>query len=117
MVKFYNTYGKISITNDYFAGLVGTAAQSCYGVAAMADGGTTDSIKSFVFGANHLDKGVRVIEENGRLIIELHIKVMYGLNISAIVKSITHKVKYAVEEATGLKVQRIDVAVDDIVSE
>lgn len=117
MIKFYNTQGKISITNDYFAGLVGAAAQSCYGVAEMATGGTTDSIKSLVFGANHPDKGVRVTEENGRLIIELHIKVMYGLNIAAIVKSITHKVKYAVEDATGLKVQRIDVAVDDIVSE
>ena len=33
----------------------------------------------------------------------------------AIVRSITHKVKYAVEDATGLKVQRIDVCVDDIV--
>ena len=39
----------------------------------------------------------------------------YGLNIAAIVRSITHKVKYAVEDATGLKVQRIDVCVDDIV--
>ena len=49
------------------------------------------------------------------LVIELHIKVTFGLNIAAIVRSITHKVKYAVEDATGLKVQRIDVCVDDIV--
>ena len=48
------------------------------------------------------------------LVIELHIKVTFGLNIAAIVRSITHKVKYAVEDATGLKVQRIDVCVDDI---
>jgi uncharacterized alkaline shock family protein YloU len=48
-------------------------------------------------------------------VIELHIKVTYGLNIAAIVRSITHKVKYAVEDATTLKVERIDVYVDDIV--
>ena len=46
---------------------------------------------------------------------ELHIKMTYGVNIAAIVRSITHKVKYAVEDATGLQVRRIDVCVDDIV--
>ena len=55
--------------------------------------------------------------QDGRLVISLHIKVAYGLNIAAIVKSITHKVKYVVENATGLSVARIDVAVDDILTE
>ena len=68
-----------------------------------------------MLGTNYPDKGVRVTEEDGKLVIELHIKVTYGLNIAAIVRSITHKVKYAVEDATTLKVERIDVYVDDIV--
>lgn len=103
------------MTNDYFAGLVGAAVQSCYGVCGMSANGTTDSLKSLVFGANHPDHGVRVVEENGRLVINLHIKMMYGLNIAALVRSITHKVKYAVEDATSLRVARINVYVDDIV--
>ncbi|MEG0896266.1 MAG: Asp23/Gls24 family envelope stress response protein [Ruthenibacterium sp.] len=115
MIKFYTPLGKVCMTSDYFAGLVGTAAQSCYGVRGMATGSTSDSLKSLVFGSNHPDKGVRVTEEDGRLVIELHIQVTYGLNIAAIVRSITHKVKYAVEDATALKVLRIDVCVDDIV--
>lgn len=115
MINFYNTMGKISMTGDYFAGLVSAAASSCYGVAEMATSGTTDTLKSFVFGSDFPDKGVRVTEENGKLVIELHIKVTYGLNITAIVRSITHKVKYVVEEATGLTVRRINVSVDDIV--
>ena len=61
------------------------------------------------------EKGVRVTEEDGQLAIELHIKVTYGVNIAAIVRSITHKVRYAVEDATALKVRRINVCVDDIV--
>ena len=107
MIKFYNPLGKVCMTSDYFAGLVGAAAQSCYG--------TSDSLKTIVLGTNYPDKGVRVTEEDGKLVIELHIKVTYGLNIAAIVRSITHKVKYAVEDATTLKVERIDVYVDDIV--
>ena len=115
MIKFYNPLGKVCMTSDYFAGLVGAAAQSCYGVCGMATGGRSDSLKSLVLGSDFPDKGVRVTEDDGKLIIELHIKVTYGLNIAAIVRSITHKVKYAVEEATALQVLRIDVCVDDIV--
>ncbi len=115
MITFYNPLGKVSITNDYFAGLVGAAAQNSYGVCGMATGGASDNLKTIVLGTNFPDKGVRVTEHEGRLVIELHIKVTYGLNIAAIVRSITHKVKYAVEDATTLKVERIDVFVDDIV--
>ena len=68
-----------------------------------------------MLGSDFPEKGVRVTEEDGQLAIELHIKVTYGVNIAAIVRSITHKVRYAVEDATALKVRRINVCVDDIV--
>lgn len=115
MIRFYNPLGKVCMTEAYFAGLVGAAVQTCYGVSAMAAGGRVDDLKCLVFGADRPDRGVRVTEEKGRLVIDLHIKVTYGLNITAIVQSITHKVKYAVEDATSLKVARINVCVDDIV--
>ena len=116
MINFYNTFGKVSMTGDYFAGLVSAAASSCYGGADMATSGASDTVKGMIFGSDFPDKGVRVTEDGGKLVIELHIKVTYGLNISAIVKSITHKVKYVVEDATGLQVKKINVSVDDIVS-
>lgn len=114
MVSFYNTLGKVSMTTGYFAELVSMAAQSGYGVAGMAVRGTADSLRTLV-NKNFPEKGVRVTEEDGKLVIELHIKVTYGLNIAAAVKSITHKVKYVVEEATGLEVKGIRVSVDDVV--
>ena len=40
---------------------------------------------------------VRVTQENGRLVIELHIAVSYGLNISTAARSISHRVKDEVE--------------------
>lgn len=115
MVSFYNTMGKVSMTTGYFAELVSAAAQSGYGVAGMATRGPTDSLKGLV-NKDFPEKGVRVTEEEGKLVIELHIKVLYGLNIAAAVKSITHKVKYVVEEATGLTVKNIKVSVDDVVA-
>ena len=115
MIKYTTPLGKVCMTSDYFAELVSTAARSCYGVAGMATGSPSESVKSLVFGTDFPEKGVRVTEDDGRLLIELHIKVTYGLNIAAIVRSITHKIKYAAEDATALKVARIDVCVDDIV--
>ena len=62
-------------------------------------------------------KGVTVTQEAGKLVIALHIKVGFGLNISTITQSITHRVKDEVELATGLKVARIDVYVDDVIAD
>lgn len=117
MITFQAPLGAISMTADYFAELVSEAAHSCFGVAGMATRNPSDNVKSLFFGHDMPDKGVRVTQSNGNLIIELHIKVGYGLNIATIVKSITHKVKHEVESATGLTVARIEVSVDDIVAD
>ncbi|MEG1781941.1 MAG: Asp23/Gls24 family envelope stress response protein [Oscillospiraceae bacterium] len=117
MIKFYTPLGKISLTNDYFAGLVGNAIISCYGVAGMSFAGPADNVKTLLFGSDIPEKGVVVSEDNGELIIDLHIKVIFGVNIATIVENITEKVRYAVEQATSLKVRSINVSVDDIISE
>ena len=38
MITKVNPYGHISLTNDYFSGLVEQAAKQCYGIAAMGTG-------------------------------------------------------------------------------
>ena len=69
-----------------------------------------------VYGSDYPEKGVRVTQQNGRLVIELHIAVSYGLNISTAARSISHRVKDEVEQATGLKVARVVVSVDDVIA-
>ena len=55
---------------------------------------------------NYPDKGVGVRADGGDLIIDLHIIVTYGVNIGTIVDSITNKVRYTVEQSTGLGVKK-----------
>ena len=50
------------------------------------------------------------------LVIELHIIVTYGVNISTIVDSIVNKVRYTIEEATCLSVKEVNVYVDSMIS-
>lgn len=115
MIKIENPNGYIEITNNYFANLVGRAAQSCFGVTGMVNSNTYQTIKSVIkskMTGDNSDQGVIVKSINGELTIELHISVSYGVNINAIVESIVNKVRYTVEEATDLKVSKVNVYID-----
>lgn len=108
--------GNVCFSAEYFSTLVGEATKQCYGVAAMAPRDMTDAVLSMVRGTDYPEKGVRVTQQEGRLVIELHIAVSYGLNISTAARSISHRVKDEVEQATGLKVARVVVSVDDVIA-
>ena len=69
--------GDVSFSAEYFSTLVGEATKQCYGVAAMTPRDLTDVVKSVVRGNDYSEKGVRVTQEEGRLVIELHIAVSY----------------------------------------
>ena len=51
------------------------------------------------------------------LIVDLHIAVAYGMNISVISKSIVNKVRYTVEQATDLEVKKVNIFVDEMKNE
>lgn len=119
MIKLENPNGYIEITNNYFANLVGRAAQSCFGVTGMVSSNPYQNLKSAIKSKvsrereyDNYDQGVSVKSINGKLTIELHISVSYGVNINAIVESIVNKVRYTVEEATDLKVSEVNVYID-----
>lgn len=117
MVQIATALGTITISAEYFANLVGHHAATCYGVKGMANSGAVQGIRSFLFKNNFPEKGVRVYERNGNLDIELHIMVVYGVNIAAIVESIANKIKFVVEQATGLTVDAVNVYVDEMAAE
>lgn len=116
MIEIENPNGAVEITHEYFSNLIGYAASSCYGVAGMAASNPAQGLLG-MFGQEKIDRGVKVRKTGGELVIELHIIVTYGVNITAIVKSIIKKVRYTVEEATGLKVESVNVFVDGMKNE
>ena len=114
MIKIETAMGVVEITQEYFAKLVGHAASECFGVAGMAISSASQGLREFISGKEVADKGVHVRASGKRLIIDLHIIVAFGVNISAITQSIVNKVSYVVEEATGFEVARVNVFVDGI---
>ena len=59
-------------------------------------------------------RGVSVKFQKDKLIIDLHISLMYGVNMNAVAKAIIHKVGYTVEQSTGISVEKVNVYVDSI---
>ncbi len=116
MVKIENHLGKIVVSNAYFANLIGHAVSESFGVSGLVNSTASQGLRAFL-GKDTLDKGVRVRNINRELIIDLHISVTYGFNISEIVKSIINKVSYTVEAASGLEVSKVNVYVDGMKSQ
>lgn len=114
MIRIDNRFGSIEISQEYFRHLIGNAVTSCYGVAGMVRHGAQQGIRSLLTRRSHVDDGIRVRSDGGQLVVDLHIQVVFGMNIAAIAKSIVHKVTYTVEEATGLTVKKVNVFVDSI---
>jgi len=112
MVKLENHLGVIDVSYDDLEGIVKNAVASCYGIAGLATPAKKKSLLSAMLRSDPEERGVSIRVKGARLVIDLHIIVTYGMNISAIVKSITHKVRFAVEESTDFSVARVNVFID-----
>lgn len=112
MIIVENHIGKITITAAYLSALVGYTVTSCFGVSDMNDASPREALLSVLRRAKQIDKGVTIQSKDKQLIVNLHISVTFGTNIAAIADSISNKVRFAVEEATGIIVSKVNVFID-----
>lgn len=119
MVVIQNHLGEINVTKQFFSSLIGGTLTDCFGVVGTNVGNTKQTILEslpFFKERNYIDRGVTVRIVNGKIDIDLHIVVMYGVNVSSVVKSIQHKISYAIEEELDMQVEKVNVFVDGIKS-
>ena len=114
MIAYETRFGTIGLSNEYFSKLIGRAVTSCFGVVGMVPHGGKQKVLGLISKKDRLDTGVVVKGDASSITVDLHIIVSYGMNINAIAKSIVHKVKYAVNETTGITVNKVTVKVDGI---
>jgi uncharacterized alkaline shock family protein YloU len=116
MVRIRDLQGDTLLTNDFFTQLIGESIKQCYGVVGMANATTTGLVLDKVFDRDRPEKGVKVSEEDGALVIDLHVVVIYGVNINTIVETIKERVSYVVKSSTKLRVKKVNVYIDDIIA-
>ena len=109
-----NEYGTVTIDNEVIARIAGLAAMDCYGIVGMAARSVKDGLVHLLK-IESLSRGV-IIEtlENGKLVIDLHIIVEYGTNITAISNSLKDNVRYKVEESIGMPVDSVNIFIEGV---
>lgn len=105
-----NYYGKISISNDAIAIVVGYTAMDCYGVVDLVSTSIGSSL-SELFKKRPYGKGVKISNIDNRIFIDVYCIFKYGISISAVAESLKSSIKYSVENFTGMIVDTVNVHV------
>jgi uncharacterized alkaline shock family protein YloU len=117
MITLENYLGKTSISDEYLISLINYTAAQCFGVAALNPAESKKNLVSIVKKAK--GKGTRSVkmsvDDENRLCVTLHISVLYGTNIAAVTENLAHKIRYTVEDKTGLKISKLSVCVDGMI--
>ncbi|HSC73535.1 MAG TPA: Asp23/Gls24 family envelope stress response protein [Gaiellaceae bacterium] len=100
--------GRITISHDAVAHIVGRVAAEAYGVVGMAS-------RKRLLTRDRLRQGVTVrgSGEDG-VTIELSVVVEYGLNLAEVASTLRNRVQYEVERLTGLVVKNVEVRIQDV---
>ncbi len=105
-----NAYGRITITDDAIAQIAGITALECYGIVDLISKNLSDSL-SDLMNKKRLSRGVRVLTNGDRIILDLYVIIKYGVSIDAVAQSLKKSVKYGVEHFTGMVVETVNVNV------
>jgi uncharacterized alkaline shock family protein YloU len=103
--------GRISISHDAVAHIVGRVAAEAYGVVGMAPRNPRERLLT----RDRLRQGITVggSAEDG-VTIELSVIVEYGLNLAEVASTLRNRVQYEVERLTGLTVASVEVRIQDV---
>lgn len=108
-----NQFGHIDIDDNVIATIAGLSAMESYGIVGMASKNATDGFFELLKKDN-LSKGVKIYTDGNQVVIDLHVILQYGIKISVVAENIIEKVKFNVENLTGLKVKKVNVYVQGI---
>ncbi len=109
MLYMENHIGKITISDAYLRELTEQTVLQCFGVAGLAEVKLADLL------LDGRRSAVTISTKEQNLEISIHIRVMYGVNIPAVVHSLMHKVEFVIEDAVRIPVSRVRVYVDEVV--
>ena len=106
----------IKISSDVIAIIAGVAVSEVSGVYGM-NGGFAGGITEVLKGKKNLAKGIKVDSTDDKTKIDVNIIVEYGVRIPDVAYEIQNRVRTAVENMTGLKVEEVNVHVQGVNTE
>lgn len=108
-----NSMGNISISNEVIAQYAGSVAVGCTGIVGMTSVNVVDGIYKLLK-PDYIRHGIKVEYDENGIILDFHLIVSYGVNISTVTDNLIDTVKYKIEEFTGLKISKINIFVEGV---
>lgn len=106
--------GIVKISDEVVSVIAEIAADEIQGIVEIPHG-VSSNISQILKGKKSSNgKSVKVTLEEDKAIIELNVAVEYGVKIPDIVSAVQENVKKTVEAMTGLKVDKVNVNVQNI---
>ena len=102
--------GRITISGDVIAQIVGRTAAECYGVVGMSARGRVGRLLA----RGRERQGIEITGDGDGVVVDLYVVVEYGLNLAEVASTIRSRVAYEVERLTGLTVAAVEVHIQDV---
>jgi uncharacterized alkaline shock family protein YloU len=91
-----------TISSDILASYAADAAREVEGVRGLVES------------ALHRHKGVRIVDDDGRVRVELHVAVEWGASIPEVGREVQQRVAAYLERMANVDPEAVDVIVDEI---
>ena len=113
-IKEESTLGIVKISDEVVSVIAGIAAEEIQGILEIPLG-VGNNISQILKGKKtNTGKSVKVTLGEDKATIDLTVAVEYGVKIPEVVNAVQENVKKTVEAMTGLKVDAINVSVQNI---
>ncbi len=109
MLYMENHIGRITFSDHYLRQLTEQTVLQCFGVAGFAQVTAADRL------FERRNSPIVITARNETLEIDVHVRVIYGVNIPVVVRALMHKVEFVIEDAVRIPVSHVRVYVDEIV--
>lgn len=113
-VKDESTLGIVRISDEVVSVISGIAAEEIQGIVEIPHG-VGNNISQILKGKKtSTGKSVKVTLGEDSAIIDINVAVEYGVKIQEVVSAVQENVKKTVEAMTGLKVEAVNINVQNI---
>jgi len=102
--------GRVAVTGDAVAQIVGLTVAECYGVVGTKRAGRLARLRM----RDRTTRGIEVSGDERGISIGLHVVVEHGLNLAEVAATVRNRVAYEVGRMTGLEIATVEVHIEAV---
>ncbi len=111
-MAFTNNNGIVQIADDVLVAIVQTATMEIDGVHSISSTLASELIGKL--GKKTVSKGVNIFNDDNKLTININLSIKQNYKILDVAQNVQNKVKTAIENMTGLEIDKININIVSI---